>query len=82
MKLDNKQVPLFSTHYSFKSQEFLRIGNGKYAEVYVAGFWVERDNLTNNQLVTGNYTKIFWQGLSKCLCNFRLFLMGESYRII
>ena len=38
MILDGKKVPLFSTHYSFKNREFLRVGNGEYAEVFVGGF--------------------------------------------
>ena len=38
MVLDGKKVPLFSTHYSFKNREFLRVGNGEYAEVFVGGF--------------------------------------------
>ena len=82
MVLDGKKVPLFSTHYSFKNREFLRVGNGEYAEVFVGGFWIECGVLTNAQLIVGNYTKIFWTGLPKHLCNIRLFLIGENYRII
>ncbi len=89
MKIDNKKAPLTATHYCFESREFLRIGRGQYAEVYLSDkYWYECPTLRNSALPKkltlsdcGKYMRIFKTGVARDFCNIRLLLIGSSYRI-
>ncbi len=89
MEIDNRKVPFTATHYCFESQEFLRIGKGQYAEVFLNDkYWYECPVLKNSQLPKkytssecGRYMRLFKTGISRDFCNMRLFFIGSSYRI-
>ncbi len=89
MEIDNKEVPFTATHYCFESREFLRIGKGQYAEVFLNDkYWYECPVLKNAQLPKkytssecGRYMRLFKTGISRDFCNMRLFFIGSSYRI-
>lgn len=89
MEIDGKVVPLTATHYSVNTKEFLRIGRGEYAEVYLDDkYWTECVNLRNDQLpkkyTTSDcfrYMRLFKTGIARDFCNMRLFFIGSSYRI-
>ena len=89
MEIDNRKVPFTATHYCLESREFLRIGKGQYAEVFLNDkYWYECHILRNAQLPKkytssecGKYMRIFKTGMARDFCNIRLFLIGSSYRI-
>lgn len=89
MEIDNKEVPFTATHYCLESREFLRIGKGQYAEVFLNDkYWYECPVLKNAQLPKkytssecGKYMRIFKTGMARDFCNMRLFFIGSSYRI-
>ena len=89
MKIDNRKVPFTATHYCLESREFLRVGKGQYAEVFLNDkYWYECPILRNAQLPKkytssecGKYMRIFKTGMARDFCNMRLFFIGSSYRI-
>ena len=89
MEIDNRKVPFTATHYCLESREFLGIGKGQYAEVFLNDkYWYECPILRNAQLPKkytssecGKYMRIFKTGMARDFCNIRLFLIGSSYRI-
>ena len=89
MEIDGKEVPFTATHYSFKSREFLRIGKGQYAEVYLSNkYWYECPTLRNSSLPqretlteNGEIMRLFKTGMARDFCNIRLLFIGSSYRI-
>ena len=89
MEIDNRKVPFTATHYCSESREFLRIGKGQYAEVFLNDkYWYECPVLKNAQLPKkytssecGKYMRLFKTGISRDFCNMRLFFIGSSYRI-
>ncbi|EHU2650175.1 TPA: hypothetical protein ACSE23_002765 [Acinetobacter baumannii] len=85
MEINGKTVPFTATHYHWHSREFLRIGKHGYAQCLINGkHWVDCGNLTNAQLVAGEHRtimKLFKTGLSRDICNMRLFFIGSTYRI-
>ena len=81
--------PITATHISFKTDEFLRIGKGQYAECLIDGrYWTECATLKNSDLPKQRtlsdcqrYMRIFKTGLARDLCNIRLLFIGSSYRV-
>jgi len=78
--------PITATHISLRSNEYLRLTKGVYAEVYLNGWWVECATLRNSDLIGGvdcilnRAEAINKTGWRKALCNLRLFLIGSKYR--
>jgi hypothetical protein len=89
MEIENRKVPFTATHYCLESREFIRIGKGQYAEVFLNDkYWYECPVLRNSQLPKkytssecGKYMRLFKTGISRDFCNMRLFFIGSSYRI-
>ncbi|HEM6661574.1 TPA: hypothetical protein ACKEYL_001628 [Acinetobacter baumannii] len=85
MEINGKTVPFTATHYSWPTTEFLRIGKGEYAQCLVNDrYWVDCGTLTNAQLLENKHwsiMKLFKTGMSRDICNLRLFFIGSTYRI-
>lgn len=84
-----KKIPITATHKSLKTNEFLRIGKGEFAECFIDDrFWTECVTLRNSDLPKqrtlsdcNNYMRLFKTGLSRDLCNIRLLFIGSGYRV-
>ena len=87
MEIYGKEVPITATHYNFESGEFIRLSNGIYAEWLCGKYWTSCSVTKNTDLpikfsgVGGKYMRIFKTGISRDLCNIRLFFIGSSYRV-
>lgn len=91
MKIDNKKIPITATHYCFESGEFLRLGKGIYAEVYLNDrFWTECVVLRNYELPMDGYMPVGYKyqfignrksRFGRFVCNIRLMLIGFDYRV-
>lgn len=81
------KVPLTATHYSIEDTTYLRLASGMYAQQFVDNRWVE-SNVENSKLPKHytmseclGYMRLFKTGVSRDLCNIRLFFIGSNYRI-
>ena len=81
------KVPLTATHYSIEDAIYLRLASGRYAQQFVGNRWV-KSNVENSKLLrkysTSDcfmYMRLFKTGVSRDLCNIRLFFIGSNYRI-